>query len=149
VHLLSTETLDCVSSGGQWSRVEKTGRVAGVPGAARWLNVCASVAAGGRNCSTCAKCCRTLFTLEMLGALDQFATAFDLAAWAKARNRYVSSQVLNSRDDSPFTREIREHARAADYRFTAWQQAATALNLLPRPVLKLGRSIRRRWLGGA
>jgi hypothetical protein len=149
VHLLSTGTLDCISTGGQWSRVEKTARVAGVPGAARWLNVCTNVEAGGRNCSTCTKCCRTLLTLEMLGELEPFGGAFDLAAWKRVRNRFVSSQVLDARNDDAFARELREHARAAGWRFTPWQRAATALNLLPRPVTKLGRSIRRRWLGGA
>jgi hypothetical protein len=147
VHLLSTETLDCVSTGSQWTRVEKTARVAEVPGAARWLNVCTNVEAGGRNCSTCTKCARTLLTLEMLGLLDRFAGAFDLDAWARTRNRFVSTVVLNARDDGPFTREIREHAAATGYRFTPWQRAATALNVLPRPLLRLGRSLRRRWLG--
>lgn len=149
VHLLSTETLDCLSTGGQHSRVEKTALVARVPGATRWLNVCTNVAAGGRNCSTCAKCCRTLLTLEMLGELDEFAGVFDLAAWRRIRNRYVSSEVLARGRSSPFTIEIREHAARHGYRFSAWQHAARALNLLPRPVVRLGRSVRRRWLGGA
>jgi hypothetical protein len=149
VHLLSTDSLDCISTGSQWTRVEKTARVLGMPGAARWLNVCTNVAADGRNCSACTKCCRTLLTLEMLGSLEPFASVFDLATWRRARNRFVSAEVLNRRDPSPFTREIREHARASGWRFTPWQRAATALNLLPRPVRKLGRSLRRQLAGGA
>lgn len=148
VHLLSTETLDCVATGAQHSRVEKTRLVARVPGASRWLNVCTNVAADGRNCSTCPKCCRTLMTLELLGELEPFGAVFDLATWRRVRNRYVSSQVLARRGQKPLTREIREYAAATGHRFTAWQYAATALNLLPRPVTKLGRSIRRRYLGG-
>lgn len=149
VHLLSTETLDCVSTGSQWTRVEKTARVAGMPEVARWLNVCTNVGAGGRNCSTCTKCCRTLLTLELLGRIESFEAAFDLRAWRRARNRFVSAEVLNGRAASPFTREIREYARAIGWRFTPWQRAAAALNLLPRPVVKLGRSLRRRLTGGA
>lgn len=149
VHLLSTETLDCISTGSQWTRVQKTRRVADVPGAARWLNVCTNVAASGRNCSTCPKCCRTLLTLEMLGALEAFAPVFDLAAWARVRNRFVSAEVLNGRNRSPFTAEIREFAKAGGYRFTPWQRAATALNVLPKPMRKLGRSLRRRLPGGS
>lgn len=148
VHLLSTETLDAVSTGAQHTRVAKTGLVARVPGAPRWLNVCTSVAAGGRNCSTCGKCARTLLTLELLGELPAFAGAFDLDAWRRVRNRYVSSEVLNRGRASPFTAEIREYAAQSGHRFTAWQHAARALNLLPRPVVRLGRSVRRRWLGG-
>lgn len=149
VHLLSTETLDCVSTGGQLTRVQKTQRVAGAPGAERWLNVCTNVEAGGRNCATCAKCCRTLLTLEMLGALEPFGAIFDLGAWRKVRNRFVSSEILNGRSRSPFSREIREHATTAGFRFTPWQRASTVLNVMPRAVVKLGRSVRRRYLGGA
>jgi hypothetical protein len=148
VHLLSTETLDCVPTGSQHTRVAKTALVARVPGAPRWLNVCANVTAGGRNCSTCAKCCRTLLTLEMLGELDAFAGAFDLGAWRRVRNRYVSSEVLARGRASPFTAEILEYAARTGWRFSAWQQAARVLNLLPRPLVRLGRSVRRRWLGG-
>lgn len=148
VHLLSTETLDCIASGSQYTRVEKTALVARVRDANHWLNVCTNVAADGRNCSKCAKCCRTLITLEILGAAAEFAGVFDLAAWAAIRNRYVSSQVLSRRGGLPFSAEIREYAEKLGYGFTPWQRAATALNLLPKPVMKLGRSIRRRYLGG-
>lgn len=148
VHLLSTETLDCVATGAQHSRVKKTRLVARVPDASRWLNVCTNVAADGRNCSKCPKCCRTLMTLELLGEIGPFAAVFDLDTWERVRNRYVSSQVLARRGQKPLTREIREFAAASGHRFTAWQHAATAFNLLPAPVMRLGRSIRRRYLGG-
>lgn len=148
VHLLSTETLDCLSTGSQLSRVEKTRNVAAVPGAERWLNVCTQVKAGGRNCSSCVKCCRTLMTLELLGKLDAFAGVFDLGLWNRLRNRYVSTQVLDRWRALPLTREIRDYAESTGHRFTTWQRAASSLTLLPRPVLKLGQSIRRRYLGG-
>ncbi len=149
VHLLSTETLDCVATGSELSRVEKTRSVTRVPNASRWLNVCASAASDGRNCSKCGKCCRTLLTLEMLGAIEPFAGAFDLQAWRQARNGYISLELLNRRRETPFSREILEFADSIGYRFTPWQRAATALNVLPRPLLRLGRSIRRRYPGGA
>lgn len=149
VHLLSTERLDAISTGSQHTRVEKTRLVARVPGAPRWLNVCANVTAGGRNCTTCAKCCRTLLTLELLGELGAFSGTFDLDTWRRVRNRYVSSEVLNRGRPSPFTTEILEYAAGTGHRFTPWQHAARALNLLPRPLLRLGRSVRRRWLGGS
>jgi hypothetical protein len=148
VHLLSTETLDCVSSGGRLSRLEKTRRVARLPDSARWLNVCTAAEAAGLNCSSCPKCCRTLLTLEILGELERFAAIFDLPKWRQVRNRYISTRVLNPLHRSPTMREMREDARACGYRFTAWQYAATALNLVPKPAMRLARAARRRWLGG-
>lgn len=148
VHLLSTETLDCVATGSQHSRVEKTRLVTRVPGASRWLNVCTSVAAHGRNCSTCQKCCRTLLTLELLGELEPFGAVFDLDTWRRVRNRYIRSRILARSSQDALTREIREYVAATGIRFTARQHAAAAQDLLPHTVLKLGRSFRR-YLGGS
>ena len=149
VPLLSTESLDLVSVGGQHTRVEKTQAVADLPGASRWLNVCATESQDGRNCSTCRKCCRTLFTLELLGRLDEFAGAFDLDRWRRVRNSYISAKVLGKGPIRPLSREILEQVEASGFRYTAWQRiAAWLLRPVPRPLYRLGRSIRRRWFGG-
>jgi hypothetical protein len=116
VHLLSTDTLDCIASGAQYSRVEKTARVARIAGAERWLNVCVDADGDGTNCSVCTKCCRTLFTLELLGELARFEKAFDLARWARVRTRYIRSGLLGDAD-VPFAQEIREHCKASGHRF--------------------------------
>lgn len=149
VPLLSTESLDLVPAGAQHTRVEKTRLVAGLPGASRWLNVCATESLDGRNCSTCLKCCRTLFTLELLGRLDEFADAFDLDRWRRVRNRYISTKVLGKGPVRPLSREILELVEASGFRYSAWQRlAAWLLRPVPRPLYRLGRSIRRRWFGG-
>lgn len=149
VPLLSTGSLDLVSSGGQYTRVEKTRLAADLPGAGRWLNVCATESRDGRNCSTCLKCCRTLFTLELLGRLDEFGEAFDLGRWRRVRNRYISTKVLGKGPVRPLSREIHELVRETGFRYSAWQRAAAwLLRPVPRPVYRLGRSIRRRWFGG-
>jgi hypothetical protein len=135
VHLLSTETLDCISSGSQYSRVEKTARVAAIPGAERWLNVCVRSDGDGTNCSTCWKCCRTLFTLEVLGELARFAQAFDLESWARVRSGYIRSTILGDVGD-PFVREIREHCDKVGYRFPR-------RDILAAKVLRLRRMLPR------
>ena len=48
IHLLSTETLECISSGCQYSRVEKTERISDLEYATRYLNVCVKRDANGK-----------------------------------------------------------------------------------------------------
>jgi hypothetical protein len=113
VHLFSTETLDCVSSGCKYSRVEKTRIVAQVQDANLWLNICAK-SVDGKNCSVCWKCGRTLLTLEMLGLLDKFDGVFDLEKWRKARRRYLVKYLS---DDDELFREIRDYAKSSGFSF--------------------------------
>ena len=88
-HLFSTEGLDCVSTGCQMSRVQKTELVATYEPSHRYLNVCVDPAFDGRNCSVCFKCCRTLVTLELLGVADAYQAVFDVKKFRKIRNRYL------------------------------------------------------------
>lgn len=89
-HLFSTEGLDCISTGGQMSRVEKTRRIADFEPSYRFLNVCVDPAYEGRNCSVCFKCCRTLMTLELLGVSERYSDVFDLEKFRRVRNRYLA-----------------------------------------------------------
>jgi len=67
--LLSTDTLDVFSAGSEYTRVEKTLRVAEVPDSYGTIDVCVNShnTSGYTNCSTCMKCLRTLATLEIAG----------------------------------------------------------------------------------
>jgi hypothetical protein len=144
VHLLSTESLDCVASGSQYTRVEKTRFIAEMPAARRWLNVCTTVAAEGSNCGRCTKCLRVMFTLEMLGLQASFSDRFDWQLWQQQRNRYISGWVLQP-NQLPLTREMQEYARASGYRLSLWQRfMAVVLWATPRPIHKLFASLRRR-----
>lgn len=96
-HLFSTEGLDCVSTGCQMSRVEKTKVVATHEPSYRHLNVCVDSAFGGLNCSVCFKCRRTILTLELLGVVDLYRNVFDLAKYGKIRNRYIGSLLYYRR----------------------------------------------------
>jgi hypothetical protein len=126
VHLLSTETLDCILSGAEYSRIEKTRLVALSGVANRWLNVCIAYPENGKNCSMCFKCDRTLLTLEMLGVIDKFDKVFDLSKWRKVRNYYIIGEVLTNGDDS-LGQEIREYAASIGYSFPVWQRALAAV----------------------
>jgi hypothetical protein len=123
IHLLSTETLDCILAGSQYSRVEKTKMVAKVPEVNQWLNVCVEPPSDGKNCSVCPKCCRTLLTLEILGVLDDFDQVFDLDKWKKFKNSFLIS-VLGDKKD-PFIKEIRDYAKSVGYSFKPWYVVAS------------------------
>ncbi len=121
VHLLSTETLECISSGCQYSRIEKTDKVTQVEGAEKYLNVCVSAdMKGGKNCSECPKCLRTIFTLELLGKLEKFRHVFDLEKWHQIKNWYITHIILQSDNDS-LLNEIREYAAKINYSFSLRQ----------------------------
>jgi len=96
-HLLSTEGLDCVSTGCQMSRVEKTKMLATYEPSYRYLNVCVDPAFEGLNCSVCFKCRRTILTLELLGVVDRYSDVFDLAKFGKIRARYIRSVLFYRR----------------------------------------------------
>jgi hypothetical protein len=126
VHLLSTETLECISTGCQYSRLEKTRMLTKVPGANRWLNVCVSPSPDGKNCSTCWKCSRTLLTLETLGILEDFKQVFSLERWRRVKTKYLI-RVLEDKNDL-FIKEIRDYANTAGYSFEPWQVVASKLH---------------------
>jgi serine/threonine protein kinase len=136
VHLLSTETLECILSGAQYSRVEKTRQIALSGVANKWLNVC-TTSKDGRNCSMCLKCCRTLFTCELLGVISKFSSVFNLDNYKKARNYYIVNWILRNGD--PLAGEIKEYAASIGYSFPAWQRLL-ALVLDFKPVRKLAKA---------
>jgi hypothetical protein len=109
-HMLSTETLDCISTGGQLSRVEKTKLVAGYEMSRRFLNVCIAESSEGKNCSTCIKCCRTLLTLDLFGLSGRYSEVFDLKRFAEVRRHYINKEVLRA-PMGGFEYEILELAR--------------------------------------
>lgn len=123
IHLLSTETLDCVSTGCQYSRVEKTLKVTKVKSSYSWLNVCVDPVDGGGNCSSCWKCNRTLFTLEMLGAIEKYENCFNLNKWKKSKKWYIPEVILNTRNNDPFVRELRELAFEKKYMYSIQDRA--------------------------
>ena len=109
--LLSTESLEFVSDGIQYTRVEKTLRISNYGAAREYLNVCIGDESTHVNCSICGKCCRTLMTLTSAGIVSEFSHLFDIRKYQKqAARQYIAKQVLQKNND-PFAKDNLELAR--------------------------------------
>lgn len=102
---LSTETLEFVSSGIQYTRVEKTRQTVQIDLSRQYLNVCVSPGPDGRNCSICDKCARTMLTLELLQSLEKYSRVFDFRRYRRVRTAYLAF-LLVARKTDPYAREI-------------------------------------------
>jgi len=100
--LLSTETTECLSVGGQYTRFEKTERISLYQETFKSLDVCVKPSSK-TNCSECWKCLRTELTFEILGVLDNYREVFNLDAYRKIRWLFLCD-VLGSKD--PLLHEI-------------------------------------------
>ena len=95
---LSTESLDLVDDGNLYDRSQKTVLVADYPPATKYLNVCYGHDTLDTNCSVCAKCARTLLTLDILGKLDDFAGVFDIPRYRReVRRRLIAETIVQER----------------------------------------------------
>ncbi len=109
---LSTETLSFIATGLQYDRVEKTDLISSYEPTYRYLNTCVE---DGKNCSACFKCCRTIFTLELLNKLDKYKKMYDISAFNKKRTIYLA-KIIVDREDT-FNREILKLAKRKGYKF--------------------------------
>ncbi len=90
--LLSTERLDCITSGAQYERTGKAENVALMPASYRYLDVCVEpylAKPGQTNCARCWKCMRTQMTFEVIGKLELYNQVFDLAEYRKYKNIFL------------------------------------------------------------
>ena len=124
--LLGTEKLECIASGGQYTRVDKTFRVAGMDASTRFLDVCVNpwMASGRLNCSGCWKCLRTELTLAILGKLNRYDHVFDLDLYRKLEGYYLI-EVLRSRD--PLRREMAELIETQGFKVPPWSRLLAAV----------------------
>lgn len=99
--LISNGTIAFYSAMNTYTRFEKTEYIADYPLAAKYLSVCFR---DGENCGRCPKCIRTLITLDVTGALDNFAKVFDVEYYKKKRHKYIS--VMLARKKQLFYSEI-------------------------------------------
>jgi hypothetical protein len=108
--LLSTETLEFISDGQQYTRSEKVAHIAGYIPVKRYLNVCVGSHGNEKNCSVCSKCLRTQMTLESAGKLEDFSDIFDIRKYERKRFFYKCQQrVLYGSD--PFAKDNIDFAR--------------------------------------
>lgn len=99
-YLLSSEVLDIIHDGAAYTRVAKTNAISGWPLTFDNLRVCI-YGEGLNNCSRCEKCVRTMVTLDMSGALENYATFQGPLRMGRVRRcRYHTAS------DFEFAREI-------------------------------------------
>lgn len=114
--LLGTERIECIASGGQYSRVGKTRCVVEMEASAQLLDVCVDpfqAAEGRPNCSRCWKCLRTELTLSVLGKLDRYEKVFDVASFQQVEYAYLL-EALKSSD--PLLQDIETLINSTNFR---------------------------------
>jgi hypothetical protein len=116
VHLLSSEAMECISSGVPYTRFEKTRLVSELELSYRYLDVCVSQDFDPTvrpNCSRCKKCVRTMVMLDILGKLERYEAVFDLDAWRREGPRRLAPVIGAG---GVYAREINHMARRYGYR---------------------------------
>lgn len=97
--LLSTETTEFYFEGAAYNRIDKILGLSDYEPTFRYLNVCVNGDDTHENCSTCSKCLRTLYALDLSGNLDKYSKVFDLEKYKKIKTFYVSHLVLSQKKD--------------------------------------------------
>ena len=103
---LSTNGMDVVCSGISRPRYIKTIEIADNPITKKYLNVCNL----DKNCGHCAKCYRTLITLDIIGKLNEYYNIFDIEAYRKRKWKSFLWLVLNRKTDE-FAIDLYKHAK--------------------------------------
>lgn len=97
LQLFSTEIIQIVIDGCEFTRAEKLERIKDWKIAREHLDVCIDIEGDGRNCSLCPKCMRTLLLLDSMNELDKFKKVFDLETFRKGRRVGILELVLAGR----------------------------------------------------
>lgn len=115
IPLLSTETTECISSGSQYSRFEKTEIISSAEETYKALDVCNGPQLGTHdiNCSKCSKCLRTELSLEVIGSLAKYDAVFDLYTYRKFRWLHIC-HVMGSH--SVLLKEIKDGIKRHNFR---------------------------------
>ena len=106
--LWSSEMLEFIHDGDDVTRVQKTEAVVGWPDAMNCLRVCWKNSGGAYNCGRCAKCMRTMVTLQMLGAHESLAVFDEPLNLSR-----VAALRLSDDNSRAFAREILDDPRLA------------------------------------
>jgi hypothetical protein len=140
--LLATERLDVLSVGSEYTRVEKTLRVAAIAHSYSTLDICANPDRNpdrAGNCSTCWKCMRTLLTLDIAGLLERYSASFDLDAYAHQRSKYISEVLLSN---EPLMREIVSFAKQRDFALPLSSRLHARITSMAGPPVRAARKLK-------
>jgi hypothetical protein len=146
--LLSTESLELISDGMQYTRTSKLLNIINYEPIYRYLNVCVTGDDTHNNCSVCPKCCRTLWTLDLAGRIDDFSALFDIEKYRAIEQIFISHQILNQ-DKDPFARANIEFANTKGIKlpgklksFLIYRATNIAKTLLPQSIINKAKEIR-------
>lgn len=78
-------------------------------------------------------CMRTMFTLDLVGMLDQYSQSFDLELYRTMKEKYIGG-ILRSPD--PLLREIIQYARSNNYSFSKKSQLVSLVQQIKRDARK-------------
>jgi hypothetical protein len=88
--LLSTPRVKSESVGSEYTRLEKTRKVAYIEDAHKHLDICIGKQGNGfLNCGICRKCTRALLTLELESKEKSFKDVFNFEQWQEVRSNYI------------------------------------------------------------
>lgn len=117
--LLSTEVLEVIHDGAQYSRVEKTNKISEWDITHSILSVCNDYQEGKINCSRCDKCLRAMVTFDMLGVREQYENVFDFTDFEKKKDLYICHKFLSGlvgkKHYSAFWTELKKPAKELGY----------------------------------
>ncbi len=144
--LLSTERIDLVSAGAEMDRIQKLTRLPEIPFTHEFLDICTYSPAHVANCGRCLnKCAPNLFTMTMLGIVDEYAHLFDMEAYREGWPTFVVNMLKD--DHSMLMMQIQREVQRrkvrlpASLRAVAW--ADRHLRLRERLPVELGRKVCR------
>lgn len=108
IPLLSTENIDFISHGCQYTRIEKTKKIMHMDLVKKHLDVCvnhkyANGSSKKLNCGKCWKCHRTMLVLDFYNLLEEYEQVFDHIRYFKRRKNRIFNK-LNKSD--PLSQEI-------------------------------------------
>jgi len=107
IPLLSTENLEYILHGAQYTRIEKTLKISNNKLSYKYLDVCVSSFHYDNlkkkiNCSECYKCLRTLVTLDYYNMVDKYSAVFDINKYYEHKDNFLN----NLTNTNPYDREI-------------------------------------------
>ena len=109
--ILSTESIEFLSVGSEYSRVKKTLNISNIEDTYSSLDVCVD-SEDGKNCSICFKCMRTQLTLDIAGKLSLYNHVFDNKKYEKHKKAYIRN-ILKS--DFSLDIELVNFAKETNY----------------------------------
>jgi len=127
LHNISTDSTVFYSSNSSWSRFEKTNELAHYDPAKKYLKVCFFE---DKNCGTCAKCIRTLTTLDAQGHLHDFSGVFDIGLYQRRRAVQIG-YVISCRKESLWDDIYRALKENGKIPFMSWFYAVGFMFLNP------------------